>query len=116
MGEVSGIVVEVQRIQVLVVRQRATALQYSSPFESLADFRVEHDKCFLWISEIYFDLAGRWSSLGADSDELRSCGVNGTVGGYWGLLERASGDSYLWDDMTNDERAVGRDEHIRRRR
>jgi hypothetical protein len=53
--------------------------------------------------------------LGADSDELRSCGVNGTVGGYWWLLERASGDPYLWDDMTHDERAAGRDEHIRRR-
>ena len=69
---------------------------------SEADFRVEHDKCFLWISEIYFDLAGCWS-----------CGVNGTVGGYW-LLERASGYPYLWDDMTHDEWAAGRDEHIRR--
>lgn len=79
----SCIVVEVQRIQVLVVRQGATALQYSSSFESLADFRVEQDKCFAWISEVYFDLAGGWSSLGADGDELRSCGVNSTVGGYW---------------------------------
>ena len=83
MGEVSRIMVEVQRIQVLVVRQGATALQYSSSFESLADFRVEYDKCFLWISEIYFDLATCWSSLGTDSDEFRGCGVNGTVGGYW---------------------------------
>jgi hypothetical protein len=43
MREVSGFVVEVERIQLLVLCQGAAALQYSPCLESPTNLRVEHD-------------------------------------------------------------------------
>lgn len=69
MREVSGGVVEVQRIQLLVSCQRATALQYGPGLKSPADLGVEHDIRISWLSQPDLDLTRDGNSLRANGDE-----------------------------------------------
>jgi hypothetical protein len=87
MREVSGIVMKVQRTQLLVLNKGAVTLQHSLCLESLADLRGEHDIRIPWVSQPDLDLTGDKSSLGTDCDESSRCAMMSTVKIYGFLPE-----------------------------